>query len=58
VLSHDGGELLTEQVLDVRVERSSSGVRVLSRGRTDAIKAAVWAAREARANVPEVAAIW
>ncbi|HSX67045.1 HNH endonuclease [Nocardioides sp.] len=44
---HDGSEHLTGQVLEVRTLEGADGPRVVSSGRTDAIKAAVWAAAAA-----------
>ena len=49
-LQHDGGEHLTGQVLAVRTQPGADGPRVVSKGRTDAIKAAVWAATAARSK--------
>jgi hypothetical protein len=48
VLRHDGGLLLADQVGELRTQRSAEGPRVVSRGRADAVKAAVWAATRAR----------
>lgn len=48
VLLHDGGDLLTEQVLAARTTPGADGPRMVSTGAADAIKAAVWAATEAR----------
>lgn len=48
VLLHDGGELLSEQVLAVRTMPGADGPRIVSNGRADALKAAVYAAAEAR----------
>jgi hypothetical protein len=48
VLVHDGSPLLAEQVEDVRVARGTDGLRIVSKGRVDAIKAATWAAQRAR----------
>lgn len=42
---HGRSGLLTEQALGMRVADGVDGVRVVSKGRADAIKAAVWAAR-------------
>jgi GNAT superfamily N-acetyltransferase len=47
-LRHDAGAHLTAQVLDVRTPAAADGPRVVSGVRTDAIKAAVWAATAAR----------
>jgi hypothetical protein len=57
VLRHDGGELLADQVGELRTARGPEGPRVVSRHRGDAVKAAVWAT--ARARQPRaVAAIY
>jgi hypothetical protein len=48
VLRHDGGGVLTGQVLACRTSPSADGVRVRSTGRADAVKAAGWAAAAAR----------
>lgn len=48
VLRHDGGEHLTGQVLAVRTLDGTDGPRMVSNGRGDAVKAAVWAVRQAR----------
>lgn len=48
-LRHDGGALLAGQVLDVRVQEATEGLRVVSKARHDAVKAAVWAAEQAAA---------
>lgn len=48
VLRHDGSGLLTSQVAELRTQRGPDGPRVVSRGRADAVKAAVWAAARAR----------
>lgn len=45
---HDGGEHLAGQVTAVRTMPAADGPRLVSRERTDAVKAAVWAATEAR----------
>lgn len=47
-LRHTGGPHLTGQVVAVRTAPAPDGVRVVSRGRGDAIKAAVWAITAAR----------
>lgn len=44
---HGRAGLLTEQVLGLRVADGVDGVRVVSKGRADAIKAAMWAAKAA-----------
>lgn len=49
-LRHDAGDHLTGQVLAVRTQPGPDGARVVSRGRADAIKAAVWAAGKCRAT--------
>jgi succinate dehydrogenase hydrophobic anchor subunit len=56
-IAHTGEQLLTDQVLAVRVDKSVSGLRVVSTGRADAVKAAVWAAAACRA-VPEAAGVF
>jgi hypothetical protein len=48
VFRHDGGDLLTEQVLAVRTTPGADGPRMVSNGAADGIKAAVWAASECR----------
>ena len=45
---HDGGAHLTDQVLAIRTVAAVDGARLSSKGRADAVKAAVWAARKAR----------
>ena len=45
---HDGGDYLTSQVTELRTTRTADGLRVASYGRLDGIKAAVWAAGDAR----------
>ncbi len=50
VLRHTGRPDLTVQVLDVRTKPGSNGHAVVSKGRADAVKAAVWAADAARAR--------
>jgi hypothetical protein len=47
-LRHDGGEHLTAQVLAVRTTPSVDGVRLVSKGRADALKAGAWAVGAAR----------
>uniref|UniRef100_UPI002B27771E HNH endonuclease n=1 Tax=Nocardioides sp. TaxID=35761 RepID=UPI002B27771E len=49
-LHHDGGEHLSAQVLEVRTQPGADGARMVSKGRADAIKAAVWAASAARVD--------
>lgn len=46
---HDGGELLSEQVLALRTSPGADGPRIRSTGRADAVKALVWAVGEAAA---------
>jgi hypothetical protein len=46
--AHDGGELLTGQALAARTMPGADGPRMVSTGRFDAIKTAVWAATAAR----------
>lgn len=48
LLTHDGTEFLTEQVTGVRTLTGPDGVRVVSPGRTDAIKAVAWAVNDVR----------
>lgn len=49
VLLHDGGEVLSDQVLELRVVAGAGdGMRIVSKGRIDGVKAAVWAALRAR----------
>jgi hypothetical protein len=45
---HDGGDLLTGQVLAARTMPGADGPRMVSTGRFDAVKTAVWAATAAR----------
>lgn len=45
---HDGGELLTAQALAARTMPGADGPRMVSTGRFDAVKTAVWAAGAAR----------
>ncbi|MBB5982428.1 HNH endonuclease [Kribbella solani] len=45
---HDGGEELTNQVLAARVAAGTDGPRMVSNGRADAIKAALWAIQSCR----------
>lgn len=47
-VQHTGGDHLTKQVQAVRTAGGAEGLRVLSKSRADAIKASVWAIREAR----------
>lgn len=56
-LTHDGSEELTAQVLSVRTVPGAEGMRLVSQGRLDALKAAVWAATTARTAV-EVPAVY
>jgi hypothetical protein len=44
---HDGSELLTHQVLALRISPGSDGPRLRSTGRADAVKATAWAIAEA-----------
>ena len=48
VVRHDGGELLTEQVLAARTAPGADGPRMVSNGAADAVKAALWAATDCR----------
>jgi hypothetical protein len=57
LILHDGGPVLAEQVLAVRTVPGVEGMRLVSQGRLDAIKAAVWAADAVRSAV-ETPAIW
>jgi hypothetical protein len=47
-LVHDGSGCLSEQVLALRTTPASDGPRLRSSSRADAVKAAAWAAGEAR----------
>lgn len=47
-LVHDGSPVLAQQVLGLRSSTGPDGPRLVSRSRTDAVKAAVWAAQRAR----------
>lgn len=49
-LRHRGGQHLAAQVLDLRTVPGADGPRVVSSGRADAVKAAVWAAQAARSR--------
>jgi hypothetical protein len=49
-LSHDGSEHLAGQVTELRVLPGADGPRMVSTGRADAVKAAVWAAERARSR--------
>lgn len=49
-LQHDGSPHLTEQVLDIRTAPGTDGVRLVSKARADGVKAAAWAATDARAR--------
>ncbi|WP_214055976.1 phage terminase family protein [Nocardioides aquaticus] len=51
LVRHDGGQHLTDQVLAVRTLPGADGPRMVSSSRADAIKAAVWAIRVARARI-------
>lgn len=48
VVRHDGTQHLTDQVLEVRTMPGQNGLRLVSKGRADAIKATVWATSAAR----------
>lgn len=48
LLAHDGGAVLTDQVVALRVSPSADGVRMASSARADGVKAAIWAASIAR----------
>jgi hypothetical protein len=52
VVRHDGGQHFTDQVLEVRTVAGSNGARLVSKGRADAVKAAVWAITAARPAGP------
>jgi hypothetical protein len=55
VLAHDGSEALAEQVLALRTADAPDGPRLVSKGRADAVKSAVWAVDRARlAGVPQI----
>jgi hypothetical protein len=58
LLVHDGSPVLTEQVLAVRTRPGADGPRLVSAGRSDAVKAAAWAAQRLRAGVQEVGRIF
>jgi len=49
-LRHDGGDHLTGQVLALRTMPGSDGPRLVSSGRADAVKAAVWAVQALRSK--------
>lgn len=51
--AHDGGEVLTGQVLDLRTAPGVDGPLIRSKTPTAAVKAAVWAALAARTPVPK-----
>lgn len=51
-LRHDGGTLLTEQITAARTMPGADGPRMVSTGRFDAVKTAVWAAGHARRRRP------
>lgn len=51
-IRHDGGTLLTDQVVAARTMPGSDGPRMVSTGRFDAVKTAVWAAGAARRKRP------
>ena len=57
VIAHDGGDVLTAQVLAARIGDGPGGPRVLSRGRLDAVKAVVWAVDAAR-KAPPTPQVW
>ncbi len=48
VVRHDGGQHLTDQVLEVRTVAGINGARLVSKGRADAVKSAAWAIAAAR----------
>ncbi|MFC6156153.1 HNH endonuclease [Kribbella jiaozuonensis] len=48
VVLHDGGEHLTGQVVGARTVPGADGPRMVSHGRADAIKTAVWAVTDCR----------
>ena len=50
-LAHDGSEHLTEQVLALRTMPGADGPRMVSQGRADAVKAALWAVEGTRSAV-------
>jgi hypothetical protein len=55
VLAHDGSAVLAEQALGLRVAASSDGPRLVSKGRADAVKSAVWAVARAReSGAPQI----
>ena len=49
-LLHDGGAHLSGQVLNLRTAASAEGPRLVSQGRADAVKAAVWAVEQCQAG--------
>lgn len=51
-LRHDGGEHLTGQVLALRTMPGTDGPRLVSTGRGDAVKAALWAVQKLRTTKP------
>lgn len=50
VVRHDGGAHLAGQVVELRTKPGANGPLMASTGRADAVKAAVWAVRAARAR--------
>jgi hypothetical protein len=56
LIAHDGSELLTQQVIDIRVSATPEGLRLVSKTRLDGLKAAVWAVAQARkgGGVPRI----
>jgi len=52
VLCHDGGEVLTEQVLAARTMPGADGPRLVSSAAADAVKAAAWAIGDCRRQPP------
>jgi hypothetical protein len=52
--THDGTEELTRQVLALRTLPGSDGPRLVSKERTDAVKALVWAVQHARMEAPAI----
>lgn len=55
---HGRSGVLTEQVLSMRVADGVDGVRVVSKDRADAVKAAMWAVRAAVNGYDALANIW
>ncbi len=54
LVRHDGGEHLSAQLLGARTLPGADGPRVVSTGRADAVKAAVWSLQAARVVRPQI----